>query len=252
MKKTPLPIIIVLSYLLPFIPLQLTASVFPFTPLTALAVKELGVILGALAAFGVYKKYNKLPQMSAKKADPLLMLSLTAFSASIAEITMYLSLADGNYTEYEEQLSLVTVLSFISVVFLNPTAEEFVFRYMVIEIMPEKQSTFRKIAVSSLLFCMVHLMGMTSVLNIADILISSAVYAAVYLKTRKLFYTCIAHSVHNLAVELLLNTSVEFIRSDMLIIISAVIFICSAAVITKLILKADTENSAEQITGKDK
>ena len=83
MKKTPPPIIIVLSYLLPFIPLQLAAYAFSFSPLTALAVKELGVILGALAACGVYKKYNKLPQMSAKKANPLLMLSLTAFSASI-------------------------------------------------------------------------------------------------------------------------------------------------------------------------
>lgn len=229
-RKTSLPITIVLIWLLPYITALMISSIFDLTPLVTLLVNECGLILGVLLASEIHKNYIPKPdiRMNLKNISPFLAVCIFVFSVSFTAIVLHFAFKDGDYFEYEEKINLCTILSYAAGILVNPFFEEYVFRYMVIESMWKKHSNFCIVIFSSILFCIPHLAG---IISSFDIIISSVVFAMIYLKTRNLIYTYIAHLSHNLAAEILLNTSMDIIQSNLLVIISAVILMCSAVLL---------------------
>lgn len=69
---------------------------------------------------------------------------------------------------------------------------------------------------------------MIGIVSSLDIIVSSIIFAVIYIKTRNFIYTFIMHSGHNLMVEILLNTNIDVIQSEALLIISTIILLCSA------------------------
>lgn len=229
-RKILSSITIVLIWLLPYIIALMISSIFDLTPLVNLFVNECGLILGMLLTSKIHKDYIPKPEirMNLKNISPFLAICIFVFSVSFTAIVLHLAFKDGDYFEYEEKINLCTILSYITGILVNPFFEEYVFRYMVIESMWKKRNNFSIVIFSSILFCIPHLAG---IISSFDIIISSVVFAMIYLKTRNLIYTYIAHLSHNLAVEILLNTDIKVIQSNVLVIISAIILICSTVLL---------------------
>lgn len=225
-KSSAAPITIVLIWLFPYIAALVISNFFNLNPLTGLIVNELGMFIGTVLTYLLHKKIINLPVINNewKKIDPILMSSIFTLSLSFTAIVLYLAFRDGNYVEYEEQLNLFTILNYIAVIVINPFVEEFIFRYMVIESMLGKHKNFSIIVISTILFCIPHMVGLVSSL---DIIISSILFAVIYIQTKNLMYTYIAHASHNLMVEVLLNTNINVIRSNVLLVIGIIVFVCS-------------------------
>ena len=245
-RKTSLPITIVLIWLLPYITALMISSIFDLTPLVALLVNECGLILGVLLTSKIHKDHIPKPDIrtNLKNISPFVAVCIFAFAVSFTAIVLHLAFKDGDYFEYEEKINLCTILSYAAGILVNPFFEEYVFRYMVIESMWKKHSNFCIVIFSSILFCIPHLAG---IISSFDIIISSVVFAVIYIKTRNLIYTYIAHLSHNLTVEILLNTDIDIIRSNMLVIISAITLICSTALLIIRIKKQCKNKESDQI-----
>lgn len=95
-------------------------------------------------------------------------------------------------------------LSIITMVFLGPILEEFVFRGIILNKWTEKKSNTRALLLSSLLFGVMHIGSF-----IIPQLIAGLIYGIVYLKTKKLIYPIVMHILNNF-----LLVSINFIPVD--------------------------------------
>lgn len=81
----------------------------------------------------------------------------------------------------------------ISTVILAPVIEEFIFRGIILNKWAEKSSNIRALIISSLLFGLLHIGSF-----IIPQFIGGLLYGIVYIKTKKLVYPILMHSINNL------------------------------------------------------
>lgn len=232
MKKNNIaPVTIVLIWIFPYSIALIISNILSLNSSIEILINEIGLFIGTLLTYKLHKNSVKLSIISKlknEKINPLLLINIFLLFVSFTMIVIYLAFMDGNYIEYEEAFNLTTVLSYLSIIVVNPFFEELVFRYMVIESMLEKYNKFCIVVISTLFFCIPHMVGIVSSF---DIIISSILFSLIYIKTKNIIYTYIAHLSHNLTVEILLNTNINIIRSNILFIISSAIFIISAIIL---------------------
>lgn len=156
-----------------------------------------------------YNKKYKMDFKLIKNNNTPFAFYLLCFTIGIANmgvvqnITAYLSsdilnLSTNIYIESEK--TQTSIYWYISASFIGPIIEEFLFRFILIERTKKISGTSFALIVSSILFGLLHFENLQIIISS---IIAGLIFGVVYIATKNIWCSIVAHSANNLIVSIL-------------------------------------------------
>lgn len=156
--------------------------------------------------------------------------------------------SESSANEYSSLLGLI--LGLLSVAIIAPIIEELYFRVLSIDFLRKDFSITISVIISSFIFSIAHV---SQVQDTIELFISSIIMAAIYIKTKNVFYSIVAHMTHNIQYAIFMycinnnikifnqNVMVDFcnvqVFSNRLYIFSIILMIISSSYLITLMYK---------------